>query len=568
MQVTLKGTHLRFTEIDRKILDMSRELPGRRRFRDGELLVESSGENLAVVLARFPELAEAPLEPIQKFLGVRAAEKETLLRKSLPAEAAFFNFKTQPYEHQLKAFGLCRHAEYFGLFMEMGTGKSKILIDNAFSLYAEGHIDRVIVMSLNGVHRQWVEQQIPEHAPDYPWDAHAYYSGMGVKATRGIEAAMADKSKLQWFTMAFESLASKKAQEMVLNWIHDANVMLILDESQKIKNPSAARTKFLLKVSERVAYRRIATGTEVTQGVEDLFTQMKFLNPHILGHSSFYSFRNEYCRVAPIPNAPVGAYRIVGYQNLDKLKERVSGCTYQVLKKDCLDLPDKVYKQHLVEFTAEQRKAYDSMKKYMVSVVGEGKVVEAPIALTMLMKLQQITSGHLIDDEGVTHPLKSNRPGAVLDILEDRKKAIVWARFVADIEMLRKVLIDAGYTVGVYAGGTSEEERRRIVKPGEVDVLIANQQSAGAGLNLTHFDTAIYYSNSFSAADRWQSEDRIHRIGQTNKCLYVDLFSPDSVDGHIIKALQKKASIRDQMREPTADLEEGPEELLRDVLGV
>lgn len=570
MDIVQNGDNLVIKTITRQVIDVAKQLPGRKRWKDGMVVIEASGPNIEFLLSHFPGAAELGLPAVDSFLGVREQEARVLEQKSLPAEAAFFPFKTKPFEHQLKAFSLSRHAEYFGLFMEMGTGKTKILVDNAFALYSEGYLDRVIVVTINGVHQQWVDQQIPEHAPDFPWEARAYSSGLGVKAIRDMEEAAEDFSKLQFMTMAFESLASKRAQEMFIRWARSGRVMIILDESQKIKNPSAARTKFLLKQAEynmgKRGYRRIATGTEVTQGLEDLYTQLKFLHPAILGHNSFYSFRNEYCRLAPIPGAPAGAYRITGYQNVDRLKQRIEGCTFRVMKKDCLDLPQKVYVQRFVNLSPEQDKAYKSLKKYMVAEMADGTVIEAPLAITLLMKLQQVVSGQLIDEAGVTHKLPTERLGAVVDILEERKSAgleataIIWARFRADIERLKETLEEQGYRVGTYFGDTSQEERTEIIQPGAVDILIANPASAGAGLNLTHFNLAIYYSNSFNAADRWQSEDRIHRIGQTEHCTYVDLVAPGTVDTKLVEALSRKKDIADSVRKPA--------ELLADVLGL
>lgn len=547
-----KGTTLVFPTVDRRVLEMSRELPGRRRFKDGELFIDGIGANLDVVLRHFPELAEHGIDIVNAHLGVHRELGAVLDRKAEGSLETDFQFRTTPFQHQLECFNTMAGSTFFALFMEMGTGKTKVLIDDAVRLYQAQEIDRVLVLAPNGVHSQWADKEIPIHSACDDWEATAYYSSLRKKALSDLESRLDDKSKLQWLTIASASLsASKKAQEWAAMWVHGGRTMVILDESHQFKSPSAGRTKFVQKLAPHAAYRRIATGTEVTQGVEDLFTQLRFLHPSILGHSSFYTFRNEYCRTAPIPGAPPGAVRIVGYQNLDKLLRRIEQCSYRATKADCLDLPDKLFITKQVPLTEEQQRLYTQLKKYAAAEI-QGQIMEVPLAVTLLMKLQQIVSGFIIDEEGKTHSVKENRTQAVLDILEERRTAIVWARFRHDIQGLAEALQSAGYSVGVYYGDTPEEERRRIVQPGAVDVLIGNPSSAGTGLNLTHFHTSIYFSNSFNAGERWQSEDRTHRIGQSNDCLYIDLVSPGTVDDNLVKALYKKRKLADMVRDGEA----------------
>jgi len=258
----------------------------------------------------------------------------------------------------------------------------------------------------------------------------------------------------------------------------------------------------------------------------------------------------------PIPGAPAGAVKIVGYQNVEELRERIKGFSFEALKEDCLDLPDKIYQKRYVELTPEQKKYYQSLKDDLLAQIEGGTIVEAPLAITQLIKLQQVLCGHIIDEEGAVHSIPSNRIAAVKAILEEKTKAIIWARFRYDIESLHAELTKAGYNCGMYYGSTTDAERARLRKPGEVDVLIANPQSAGTGLNLTQFDTAIYYSNSFDASLRWQSEDRIHRIGQTNHCLYVDLIAPKTIDSKVLLALSKKKAVASSIYDVKALLED------------
>lgn len=555
--VEQQGKNLVYTKINQQVLAMQRDLPGRRRWKDGKLIVQGSGENLEFIKLLYPDLVNWQLPLFRELKKVEETHQRNLKRNLPPEASAGFPFKFPPYGHQREAFALQRNTEYFGLFCEMGTGKSKMLIDNAFDLYGAGNITTVIVVAPNGVHNQWVTEQLPLHAPDgYRWDARAYYNGMGVKWTKDFTQAVEETTgKLMWFTFAWTAFASAKAKEWFQRIMLRGDVLVILDESQAIKNPSAARTKFILGQAEYMKYRRIATGTPVTQGIEDLYTQLKFLHPLIMGISTYTAFLNRFCVQRQIPGAPAGAMQIVGYRNVHEIREKLAGCTLQVLKKDCLDLPDKIYKRWEVPLSREQETIYGQMRDLLLAQLEDGTIVEAPIAMTKLMKLQQISSGHLIDEEGNVHVLPENRTAAVLEIAAERKQGIVWCRFREDIRRVAEALEKAGYRVGVYAGGTSQEERERIKQPGAVDWLVANAQSAGTGLNLTHFDTMIYYSNSFNAAERWQSEDRIHRIGQTEKCLYIDLYSPGTIDLNVLAALRNKKNVANSVQDVKAVLE-------------
>ena len=551
--------------LTRPVLELYRKLPGKKRVEGSRLLIEASRENLDVVIQVAPHVAEAEIPIIMNHLGIRPEPVPTQERVPDEASSVGFQMGTEPFDHQRQAFGRSRHLEYFALFMEMGTGKTKVLIDTAFSLFYEGHIDAMLVFAPNGVHAQWVNEQLPIHAAkDLPWEAVSWTRKQrnGVKEKIASIMLNGKTRRLRIFSVGYDSLASEKTKKAVRDFIQSAGgrVLVAFDESHKLKSYKSGRTIFCTEVAGKCSYRRIATGTEVTEGVEDLFSQMGLLRQNILGHSSFFGFRNEYCITQKVDGAPRGVVKVIGYKTVDKLRNRVARHSFLIKKNECLDLPEKVYTKRMVPLTDEQRDAYRSLKNDLIHIlksseqVGEdGNVVysEATVehAASLLIRLQQITSGHLPDDDGNIHTLPTNRIQAVLDVLEESKTAIVWARFVHDIEALNKALIEAGYRVGLYYGATKGDERTRIVKPGEVDVLVCNQQSAAAGLNLMHFNTAIYFSNTFVAADRWQSEDRIHRIGQNSKCTYVDLVSPGTIDAKILRALRDKKNIADLVRD-------------------
>jgi len=284
------------------------------------------------------------------------------------------------------------------------------------------------------------------------------------------------------------------------------------------------------------------TGTPVTKGPEDVYSQFKFLDPHILGYDSFYSFRARYCVMGGYENK-----QIVSYQNVDELTKNIEGHSFRVLKKDCLDLPDKIYQRHPVDLSPKQRKLYDQLRKEFIAEL-EGEHIDAPETITRLLRLQQIVCGWFPTEEEVK-PIdeKNPRMQALLDILSDiDTKVIIWARFKADLRAIERALGDLAVA---YHGDVSNDQRaiavERFQNDPKVRYFIGQPQSGGIGLTLTAAECAIYYSNSFDLETRLQSEDRCHRIGTKNNVTYIDIEAPKTIDSKIIKALQSKKSLAD-----------------------
>ena len=317
-----------------------------------------------------------------------------------------------------------------------------------------------------------------------------------------------------------------------------------MDESSRIKHPGALRTKAILKFGQMASYRRILTGTPITKGAEDLYSQFRFLDPYILKHDSFYSFRARYCVMGGFESK-----QVVAYQNLSELTRNIEGHSFRVLKRDCLDLPDKIYQRHPVELSKNQRRLYDQMRKEFVAEM-DGERVDSPLALTRILRLQQIVCGWFPGDDGVKaiDEKKNPRLEALLDIISniDSSKVIIWSRFRADQKVLECALKQLSVS---YHGGVPNDERATAVKRFQEDpdvrFFIGNPATAGLGLNLTAASYAIYYSNSFDLETRLQSEDRCHRIGTKNNVTYIDLEAPRTVDSKIIKALRAKKSVAD-----------------------
>jgi len=351
--------------------------------------------------------------------------------------------------------------------------------------------------------------------------------------------------------MNVEALSTKKGVDAAKLFLIGKS-MMIVDESTTIKNPQAKRTKNILSIGKEAKYKRILTGSPVTQSPMDLWSQMDFLDPEILGQQSFYAFRTKYA-VLITANAAGGTHKfqkIVKFKNLKELGKLVSPHSYRILKKDCLDLPEKTFTKRSIELSEEQRKAYDEMKSSAMTIL-KGQSATAVNVLTQLIRLHQITCGHMKTDSGDVINLKNSRLDELMQILaENTGKVIIWANYIHDIHSIEKAIIEeyGKSSYCTYYGATKQEERQKAIydfqnENNDCRFFIGNTQTGGYGITLTAASTVIYYSNNYDLEKRIQSEDRAHRIGQKNPVLYIDLVAKKTVDEKIIQALRNKVNI-------------------------
>ena len=468
-----------------------------------------------------------------------------------------YKFKTAPYAHQLRDFLRSRDLEAFAVLWEMGTGKSKLAIDTAAWLYDNGKIDSVLVLAYKGCYMNWIDQHLPEHLPAHVkayaawWDA-----GGGIKHERTYERLLRPSLELKILVMNVESLAYKKGAEFAARFAAPRRCLCVLDESTSIKNPKALRTKTALKLSRLFKYRRIMTGSPVTNGPLNLYSQAEFLAPYLLGHSSYYSYRAEFCTMVDMRVNNVTFKKVVGYKNIDRLVAKMAPWSSVVKKKDCLDLPPKVYETCDVDMTPEQGKVYKDLKEKSIAELSEGYVAPA-IVLTKILRLQQVLCGFVPNEDGTIVEISENRTVRLMEVVgEASGKVIIWSRFVRSIERVAAELRKeyGPESTVTYYGATSQEARgeniRRFQEDDETRFFVGNQQTGGYGITLTAASTVVYYANSFDLEAREQSEDRCHRIGQKNSVTYVDLRTPRTVDDKIIKALREKKKISDLVLDP------------------
>ena len=462
-----------------------------------------------------------------------------------------YKFKTKPYGHQITALEKSWDKEEYGYFMEMGTGKSKVLVDNIAMLYDKGKINSALIIAPKGVYRNWFSQEIPNHLPSHIDHKTVLWTATTSKAKdKEYQQLFKIDYDLHILVMNVEAFSTKKGLEFATKFLNCHKAIMAIDESTSIKTPTAKRTKAILALGKLATYRRILTGSPVTKSPLDLYTQCNFLHEELLGFNSYYTFRNRY---ATMIDRNFGGRRVQivgGYKRLDELSDSLKKFSYRVLKEDCLDLPEKVYIQREVELSDEQRQIYATMKSAALAQL-KGKMATAPHVLTQLMRLHQITCGHLKNDDDTITEIKNNRMVELLDVLDEVEgKVIIWANYVYDIQQIVKAISKkfGEDSIVQYYGAISADVRQKNIErfqdsTSNARFFVGNPQTGGYGITLTAANNVIYYSNGYDLEKRLQSEDRAHRIGQKKSVTYVDFITPKTVDEKIVKALRKKMNI-------------------------
>jgi len=520
--------------------------------------IRTSPANLLYLHTLFPTAVWH--DPHNRLVEARAYRFIARLRQEEPGEyERSFPFKWQPKDYQLKLFTHARRMTNIALSpVALGTGKSKMTIDIAADKFLRDEIDILIVIAPNGVHRQWINTAIPTHLPEcVKWVGAVWRPTR--KTPKEVMEAPRGVRRLRVLTFNVESLSAEggKAAKELRKLMATGRAMLVMDESSRIKNPRAQRTKAIVKLRALAAVRVILTGTPVTKGMEDFYTQYEFLDPAIIGMTNYYAFRNRYCVMMPAyRGAGVGAVKITGYKNQEELIRKIAPVSFMI-GPEVLGLREPRYERFEVEPTAEQTQIYRMLKEMLIEDLRDKKIVTPANAAVRILRMQQVLCGRYyerVEVEGeeevyAQEPriIPSNRPDALLSLLEQHDgQAVIWARFKEDIDDI----VAAAGTVGrvtIYDGRTDDRDREIAVesfKRGEIDYFVANPAAGGTGVDgLQVCQNAFYYSNSYNAEHRWQSEGRTYRLGQQGSPLYVDLVVPNSVDTMILDNLKAKRDL-------------------------
>ena len=447
-------------------------------------------------------------------------------------------YKRNPLQHQREALNKSFDKKYFLYLMGMGTGKTKVAIDNAVFLFNQGEIDTVFIVVPNSITHNWLKEiDVDSSAKGFKYlfrrDTFDYHL----------------KDHINWYVMNVEALSHASGVKVAKKLIdkHGDRMYMVVDECTTIKNHKAKRTKNIIKISKNVKYKRGMTGSPTAKSPLDLYSQCEFLQDGLLGFSSYYSFQARYAKLRPLTREGFRQAMIpYDYQNLAELFNKVKPFSYRKIKEECLDLPPKIHTRRELSMSTQQLEIYNQLKKYARAVLLDKKTSYTN-KLTEILRLHQVTCGFFKSDTGEIQELNNPKLKELVNILEEMDgKVIIWANYIYNIEQIIKTLKDKfpyDRTVSVYRA-VSVTDRDKAVENFQKDpytkFLVGNPATGGYGLNLTEADTVIYYSNSYDLTVREQSEDRAHRKGQTKSVTYIDLVMTGTIDEFILKALNNK----------------------------
>lgn len=476
-----------------------------------------------------------------------------------------YEFHTQPFKHQLQAFEQTRELPSYGILWEQGCGKTKLAIDNACYLYEQDKINAVLVIAPNGVHRNWLTDELPAHVPTRlrrscraeVWDS---VKSKQVGHKRKMEELL-KHSGLAWLFMSYDGFMTERGKAFAKRFLLQRRCFYALDEAHNIKSPNAKRTKTIVASGKYAPYRRILTGTPVANGPFDLYSQVRFLDEdfwkrHELANFQAFKFHyGEWLTRTEAQNRlgfDPGYDKLIRYKNLEELNSRLASISTRVTKETAgLNLPPKLFSKRYYELTSKQRDFYQQLREKYIIELENGSIVDGTLPIVRLLRLQQIACGYMQTDTDEPVKLieeKNPRLNALEDIISGiYSQGIVWARFTKDIDQIMELL---GSNAVRYDGKVSDDEAEKAKQQfqrGEVQWFVGNPAKGKEGLTFVNAKHVIYYSNSFKLIDRLQSEDRAHRIGQEDKVSYIDIEALNTVDSRIINALRDKYDIAAQI---------------------
>jgi SNF2 family DNA or RNA helicase len=482
-------------------------------------------------------------------------------------------FRTKPFEHQLRVLegGPLRlknpdrtielrpslDRPCFGLFHEPGLGKSKSAIDYGTYLADRKDINGMIVLAPNGVHRNWEREEIPTHMPeDLVTASKSFCWNTGKSDTKTFqadaEAFLRFDGPMTTLMASYDSLMTKSGANFIWRYLKKRRCLMIGDESHFFKTPSSKRTLRTLAAAQYAPFRRALTGTLVDNSPFDVYTQIKFLNDSAwdaIGCSTAAAFRAMFGVWQKSHGAGGREFdQLVDYKNLDILHRIVDAHGSRLLKDDVLDLPPKLYTKRHFELTPVQRRAYQELREEFLTI-HEGGLLTAPLAITRMIRLQQVTSGYLptdADKECVV-PLGDTNPrlSLLMEVVEEIKDqpTIIWAKYNEDVRLIMEALRKNGYSAVQYDGSIGDDEKlrnkERFQKKGDTQFFVSKSSVGGTGLTLTRAQVEIFYNTTFGLGKRKQAEDRVHRIGLLHPVLIIDLVAMNSIDGYILRNLRE-----------------------------
>jgi SNF2 family DNA or RNA helicase len=440
------------------------------------------------------------------------------------------------------------------LHWEPRLGKSRLVIETAHRLRLVNRIDAVIVIAPNGVHLNWTRDELPQYWHHENTTVFEWRTGKsGTRRFQDELASTLETRNFVWFACNVEAVALKRLEQTLVKLTKRKRCLLVVDESHYIKSWRANRTRAVFRVSERCPYRRTLTGTPAPQGPFDLWSQFYTLNPEVLGFR-FTAFKQRYgvWKRARYGEGPWHD-ELVEYRNLDDLARRIAPLTFERQKDRCFDLPERLFTRRYFEMPPAHLRVYRALRDDLIAMLVSGDEIVVPLAITKLMRLHQVTRGHVED-----HTLEPPHPAleALTEMLEDHSgKVIVWCRFVAEAKMIARHLVvrhgpdSVALCVGETPAPERVELRQHFNDPGSpVRWWVGTIGTGGIGVDLGGASLMIFYSNSFDLAQRLQGLERNYGSSQrAERVEVVDLVAADTVDEKVLATLERKESVAAQL---------------------
>jgi SNF2 family DNA or RNA helicase len=478
------------------------------------------------------------------------------------------------YAHQAKIVEDTWNERSWNIFGDTGTGKTRMAIKTAERLLAAGGINAMLVVAPSGAYRNWSDIELPTHFEGLfragVWDSKLTAAGRDRLARRLFDQSVTGMPIL---LLNVEALSSKRdAYALAQKFLQTYKVLMVVDESTSIRRPDAERTKNVLSLVPLAKAYRNLSGFPAPERPTDLWTQCTALRrPSLFPYASWYAFRNHFCETEKI-TVPVirrvngkptrvmqEITQIVGTKNADELHEMLLNFSTMISKEECLDLPPKTYQRRFYKMSEAQRKAYAELKLVRFTTVADS-LVTVPNAIAQLGKLLAVAAGYLRDDVGQWHDL-GNRglDSELLDCLnEEGGKVVVWSAYTQQIDHIVALLSKefGPKSVAAFYGATTQAERPAIVQAFQdqsnpLRFIVGNPATGKFSWTLTAAKTCIYVSNSWEVEPRHQSEDRIHRMGQSsNKVTYIDLLPSGTVAVDVLEALMDKRNVAASILSP------------------
>jgi SNF2 family DNA or RNA helicase len=491
----------------------------------------------------------------------------------------------EPWSHQRDALDKMGDSKAFALLMAMRTGKTKTLLDNWGALEAKGECDDLLVIAPAGVYKTW-EKAVKDHlAPALLARVNVFTWSAGLRSRERykvlLEQFLRDHSRPRVLLVNVEALSIvEDSRTVCFNFLEQRRSMMVIDESTTIKNPTAKRTRYInMVLKEKANYRRILTGLPTPKSPLDIYSQFEFLDPKILGHRSYRSFRSRYAvtRKMQLPRSPKPFEVVVGYRDVEEIQDRIGPHSFRVQLEDCYDLPPKMYVIREVPLTDEQLRAYKELKEFATTQLDSMEHVTAQQVITQILRMHQILCGHVGTEDGQFVEIPERRTDTLIDLLDEHDgKAIIWCSYDADVRKVSLAIekqtlanlyekddprrrIDPAnlkHVARFWGGnrGSREDEEFKFLNDPECRYMVATAAAGGRGRTWTVADLVVYYSNTADLEHRSQSEERAQGVDKTNSVLYVDLVAPGTVDEKMLKTLRAKINMAatitgDQWRE-------------------